>query len=135
MLNLAWKEWAVAIKNKLYALYLASGDPRVSIFPKLLIVIIVAYALSPIDLIPDFIPVIGYLDDLVILPIGIWLAIHLIPAEVWSQCLNRAREQSIELPRSRVAATVIVIIWVVIMAGLSWWLWNIYSEWPSPGKG
>lgn len=128
MLKFAWKEWASSIKNNIVALYLASSNPAVSIFPRILIVIIVAYALSPIDLIPDFIPVIGYLDDLVILPLGIWLVIRLIPVEVWKQCLNKARTQSQALPQNRVAAIVIVIIWIVAMAGLSWWLWNVYAD-------
>ena len=78
----AWKHWALALKEDTYALYLAARDPRVPRLGKLVVVLVVAYALSPIDLIPDFIPVLGYLDDLLLLPLGIALAIKLMPRDV-----------------------------------------------------
>jgi uncharacterized membrane protein YkvA (DUF1232 family) len=81
-----WKRWVDTLKSNVYALYLAARDPRVPLPAKIVIGAVVAYALSPIDLIPDFIPVIGYLDDLVLLPMGIWLAQRLVPKDVWREC-------------------------------------------------
>jgi len=77
-----WKNWAAALKEDTYALYLASRDPRVPLVAKFIVVLVVTYALSPIDLIPDFIPVLGYLDDLLLLPLGIAPAIKLMPRDV-----------------------------------------------------
>jgi uncharacterized membrane protein YkvA (DUF1232 family) len=79
------KEWARTIKRGAHALYLASRDPRVPWYAKPLAIVIAGYALSPIDLIPDFIPVLGYLDDVILLPLGIVLAIRLIPPEIMTQ--------------------------------------------------
>jgi len=79
MLN-HWKQWARTVKRDAHALYLAARDPRVPWYAKALVVAIAAYAASPIDLIPDFIPVVGYLDDIIIVPLGIALVIKLIPA-------------------------------------------------------
>src|SRR6266478_7923468 len=87
-----WKERARIIKRDVHALYLASRDPRVPWYAKVLAVAVAAYALSPIDLIPDFIPVVGYLDDLIIVPLGIWLVVSLIPDEVMAECRARADE-------------------------------------------
>ncbi|MGY3534106.1 uncharacterized membrane protein YkvA (DUF1232 family) [Bradyrhizobium sp. USDA 4452] len=84
------KGWARNLKRDSVALYLAARDPRVPWYAKALAVAIAAYALSPIDLIPDFIPVIGYLDDLMLLPLGIWLAISLVPDEVMTECRANA---------------------------------------------
>ena len=123
-----WKKWATALKKNTYALYLASRDPRVSILAKIVIGLVVAYALSPIDLIPDFIPIIGYLDDLILLPLGIWLSIRLIPQDVWQECQALAVEQLSELPRSRRAAVVIIIIWLLAMACLILWVWPFIKD-------
>jgi uncharacterized membrane protein YkvA (DUF1232 family) len=120
----AWKKWATSLKNNTYALYLASGDARVPTLAKIVIGLVVAYALSPIDLIPDFIPIIGYLDDLLLLPLGIWLAIRLIPQEVWKECQELAVEQISELPRSRRAAVVIITIWLLAIVGFMLWVWK-----------
>lgn len=117
-----WKKWAASVKNNTYALYLASRDTRVPLLAKIIIGLVVAYALSPIDLIPDFIPVIGYLDDLLLLPIGIWLAIRLIPRDVWKECQELAAEQVSDMPRSRMAAAVIVMIWLLAIAGFMLWV-------------
>ena len=84
------KAWARNLKRDSVALYLASRDPRVPWYAKALAVAIAAYALSPIDLLPDFIPVIGYLDDLILLPLGIWLAISLVPDDVLGDCRANA---------------------------------------------
>ncbi len=98
-----------------YALYLASIDPRVPWLAKAIIVMVVAYALSPIDLIPDFIPVIGYLDDFLLLPIGIWLAIRMIPEEVWKECQLSAQRAVIELPKNWRAGAIIIFIWLLLI--------------------
>lgn len=119
-----WKKWAYSLKKNTYALYLASKDPRVPVLAKIIIGAVVAYALSPIDLIPDFIPVIGYLDDLLLLPIGIWLAIRLVPKPVWKECQIMAAEQTMDVPRDRRAATVIIIIWVLAIAVFILWAWQ-----------
>ena len=79
------KRWARALKRDVIALWLAARDPRVPLAAKLVAGAVAAYALSPIDLIPDFIPVLGYLDDLLIVPAGIWLALRLIPAELMAE--------------------------------------------------
>jgi len=105
------RDWARAIKRDVHALYLAARDPRVPWYAKAVALAVAAYALSPIDLIPDFIPVIGYLDDLIIVPLGILLAVRLIPADVLAEHRFAAREAA-ERPTSRTAALVIVAIWI-----------------------
>jgi uncharacterized membrane protein YkvA (DUF1232 family) len=96
-------------------LYLAARDPRTPWYAKAMIACIVAYALSPIDLIPDFIPVLGYLDDLLLLPSGIYLALKLIPAEVLIDARCRAAKTSSYLPKSWSAALIIIILWLVAL--------------------
>jgi uncharacterized membrane protein YkvA (DUF1232 family) len=121
----AWKERVSTLKRDTYALYLASRDPRVPRLAKILLVVIVAYALSPIDLIPDFVPLLGYLDDMLLLPLGIALAIKLIPRALWEECQARARAQlASDLPRSRIAAIVIAALWLVILGAIGWWTWR-----------
>ena len=111
----AWKQRARRLKGETYALYLAYRDPRVPWYAKVLAACVVAYAFSPIDLIPDFIPVLGYLDDLVLVPLGIALALKLIPADVMAEC--RARAAAAEgKPTNWIAAAVIVAIWVGVAA-------------------
>ena len=109
------------------ALWLAAGDARVPIAAKIIASVTVAYALSPIDLIPDFIPILGHLDDLLIIPLGIWLAIRLVPPDVWEECKKRASAQPAELPRSRCAAFVIVGIWIVTISAVALWIWKLAS--------
>ena len=116
--NGTWKRWVGELKKNTYALYLASRNPNVPLPAKIIIGMVVAYALSPIDLIPDFIPVLGYIDDLLLLPLGIWLAIKLIPEDVWQECQALAREQVSDLPGNRRAAAVIIIIWILIVTFL-----------------
>jgi len=120
--------WATSLKKNTYALYLASRDDRVSKLAKIMIGLVVAYALSPIDLIPDFIPVLGYVDDLLLLPLGIMLSIRLIPPDVWHECQDLAAESLSDLPRNRRAAFVIICIWLLAMAGLMIWLISILSD-------
>jgi uncharacterized membrane protein YkvA (DUF1232 family) len=113
------KDWARSLIRDVHAVYLAAGDPRVPWYAKFLAAAVAAYALSPIDLIPDFIPVLGYLDDLIIVPLGLWLAVSLIPAEVMSEYRDKA-DAAGQLPRSRSAAMVIVAIWIILGAALGW---------------
>jgi len=115
------RDWARALKRDTLALYYAARDPRTPWLAKLVVGLVVAYALSPIDLIPDFIPVLGYLDDALLLPLGIWLAIRLLPAEVLAECRARAA-QALERPKSRAAAVVIVALWIALAVLAGWWL-------------
>jgi len=117
--------WARALKRDLQALFIASRDPRVPLLAKLVIGVTVAYALSPIDLIPDFIPVLGYLDDLLLLPLGIWLAVRLVPPEVWAECRAQALAAPMALPTNRLAAGAVIAAWVLATVGLSALLWRI----------
>jgi uncharacterized membrane protein YkvA (DUF1232 family) len=113
------KDWARAIKRDVHAIYLAARDPRVPWYAKALALCVAGYALSPIDLIPDFIPVIGYLDDLIIVPLGILAVVKLIPPEIMAE--HRATAAiAAERPMSRIAAAVIVLIWVASMALVVW---------------
>lgn len=116
------KSWARHLKQEIHALYLASRHPRTPRHAKVMIALVVGYALSPIDLIPDFIPVLGYLDDLILLPLGIALAIRLIPPEVMAECRERAQALS-SLPSSRTAVIAIIGIWlsVALLAGYCAW--------------
>ena len=111
--------WARALKRDVLALWIAARDPRVPWYAKALAGAVAAYALSPIDLIPDFIPVIGYLDDLLIVPVGIWLVVKLIPPPLMTEFREEAAIRA-ERPTSRVAAVLIVLIWVAAAAGLVW---------------
>lgn len=104
------RSWARSIKRDVHALYLSARDPRVPWYAKAIALAVAAYALSPIDLIPDFIPVLGYLDDLILVPLGILLAVRLIPVEVLAE--HRAAATAARLPMSRGAAAVIIAIWV-----------------------
>ena len=120
-----WEKWVSVLKQDTYALYLASRDRRVPWAAKIVLIVVAAYALSPIDLIPDFIPVFGYLDDMILLPLGIALAIKLIPDEVWEECRAEARTRLIsDLPRSRTAAIVIVTIWFAAICVVVWVIWS-----------
>lgn len=119
------REWANAAKRDIVALWLAARDPRVPLGAKLVAGATVAYALSPIDLIPDFIPVLGYLDDLVLIPFGLWLAIKLVPTELMAEFRARAAALD-QLPSSRAAAVAIVIFWITVMAAIFW------VSWPTP---
>lgn len=107
------------LKAQTHALYLVSRDARTPWYAKLIAASVVAYALSPIDLIPDFVPVLGYLDDLVLVPLGFWLALKLVPDEVMAQAREEAASASAgELPISRTAAVAVVLIWLVL-AGIA----------------
>jgi uncharacterized membrane protein YkvA (DUF1232 family) len=108
------KQWSVRLKAELYALYLAYRDPRVPLHARVFAACVVGYAFSPIDLIPDPIPVLGYLDDLVVIPLGIALAIRMIPAPVLAECRKKARQGTKEKPTNRTAAAVIGAVWLTL---------------------
>lgn len=114
-----WRERVAALKSDTYALYLAARDPRVPVLAKLVAAVVVAYALSPIDLIPDFIPVFGYLDDLLLVPLGIALAVRLVPPDVLATCRTEAaRRFATGGPTSRVGAMLVIALWLAC----AWWL-------------
>lgn len=120
------RAWAAELKAQLLTLWFARSHPDTPWYAKALAVLVAAYAFSPIDLIPDFIPVLGYLDDVIIVPLGIWLALRLLPPHVLAESRRKAdawiaaREKP---PRSYAAATVFVLIWLAIAYGL-WALWR-----------
>jgi uncharacterized membrane protein YkvA (DUF1232 family) len=120
------KSWAREAKRDILALYLAGRDPRVPWYAKAMAVATAAYALSPIDLIPDFVPVLGYLDDLIILPLAILLTIQLIPVGVMAELRVEAdRRLAGKRPRSVAGAVVIVLIWLAVAAALAFaFLWR-----------
>jgi uncharacterized membrane protein YkvA (DUF1232 family) len=113
------KNWARTLRRDAHAIRLASRDPRVPWTVKLLAIAVAAYALSPVDLIPDFIPVLGYLDDLIIVPLGIWLVIALIPEDVMREYRAMAGAAA-QRPVSKAAAIIIVALWISGAALLGW---------------
>jgi uncharacterized membrane protein YkvA (DUF1232 family) len=122
-----WKQWARTIKRDAHALYLAARDPRVPWYAKALAIAVAAYALSPIDLIPDFVPVLGYLDDLIIVPAGIALVVRLIPPAIMIE--HRAQALAArDRPVSRTAAAAIVAIWLLAIAVTAWALSRTLSD-------
>ena len=116
---MALRDWARRLRRDVAALWLAARDPRVPWVAKALAGAVAAYALSPIDLIPDFIPLLGYLDDLLIVPAGIWLVIRLIPAPLMAEFREEATRRS-ERPASNVAAGVIAALWALAAAAAIW---------------
>lgn len=113
------KSWARGLTRDGHAIYLAARDPRVPWVVKVLAIAIAGYALSPIDLIPDFVPILGYLDDLIILPLGIWLVVSLIPGEVMAEYRAKADEAA-QRPSSRAGAIAIVLLWIFGMFAMGW---------------
>lgn len=122
------KRFARQMKSHVKALYLASRDPRTPRSAKCLVILVVAYALSPIDLIPDFIPVLGYLDDLILLPLGIYLAVHLMPEDLWREFQTQAEQINNPLQNSQSAALVIGMIWCVSLAAAGFVLWCVFLD-------
>jgi uncharacterized membrane protein YkvA (DUF1232 family) len=111
-----WKTWAKSVKLEAHALFLAYRDPRTPWYAKALAICVVAYALSPIDLIPDPIPILGYLDDLMLLPLGILLVRRLIPPDVMADCRRQAADRQPGRPKTWPAAVIIVLIWAAVLA-------------------
>jgi len=96
--------------------------------PKLVAIAVLAYAVSPIDLVPDFIPVIGLLDDIVLVPLGVALAVRLTPPALWRARLAEAEAGAEKLPRLLSGAVVIVLLWLLLLGGFGWWLWSVVSS-------
>jgi uncharacterized membrane protein YkvA (DUF1232 family) len=120
------KSWARAVKRDVHALYLAGRDPRVPWYAKALAALVAGYALSPLDLIPDFIPVAGYLDDLILVPAGILLVIRMIPSEIMAE--HRATAAAaLDRPVSRGAAIAIVCVWSAAIALCGWVIYRYFT--------
>ena len=123
------KIWAAALKREVMTLWFACRDPRTPWYARVLTMLIVAYALSPIDLIPDFIPVLGYLDELILLPAGIYLVLKLVPAEALADARARAQawvDSRKPKPRNWIAAAVIVLVWVVVLWAAFLLIWPVF---------
>ena len=125
------KTWIDKLKQEVIALWFAYRHPDTPWYAKLWAALVVAYAFSPIDLIPDFIPIIGFLDDLILVPAGIWIALKLIPPHA----LERGRQQANdwlaakrEAPRNNAMAIVIGLIWAVSAVLIGWWAWEAMSH-------
>lgn len=122
------KPWAQNLKSELVALWFASRHPQTPFLARATAVALVAYAFSPIDLIPDFIPVLGYLDDLIILPMGIWVVLRLIPEPVLAECRTRGTQWLAEQhakPKSYAGFALVVAIWIA----LAWLAWFALEQW------
>jgi uncharacterized membrane protein YkvA (DUF1232 family) len=115
------KARARELKGEVWALFLAARHPRTPWYAKLFVVAIVAYALSPIDLIPDFIPVLGFLDEIVLIPFAIVLAVKMVPAGVMAECRARASEHPDASRAGRVAAVFIVLVWIALIVLAALW--------------
>ena len=102
-----------ALKREAYTIYLAARDPRTPWYAKTLIFFVIAYTFSPIDLIPDFVPILGYLDDLIITPGGIWLALRLIPSEVIVEARAAAETYNVDRGIGKVGAMIIILLWII----------------------
>lgn len=123
------KDRARRLKAEIRALYLAARHPATPWYARVLVAAVVAYALSPIDLIPDFIPVLGYLDELILLPLGIAWAIRLIPQSVMAECRERATSALQDgKPQGRIAAAVIVLLWLALAALGAAWAGKLFAE-------
>ena len=126
-----WKKQARALKIQTLALYYAYRDPRTPWYARIFTGFIVVYAFSPIDLIPDFIPVLGYLDDLVIVPLGVLLALKMIPAQVMAECRAKA-EQVLDRdggkPQYRWMAVLIVAVWIVVLLAVGYGLFRLWIK-------
>jgi uncharacterized membrane protein YkvA (DUF1232 family) len=120
------RDWARRIKRDVIAIYLAARDPRVPWYVKALAATVAAYALSPIDLIPDFIPVLGYLDDLLIVPLGIWLTVRMIPGPIMAE-LRVAADAATARPQSQAGAITVIAIWTALTALACWYAYRLLA--------
>lgn len=116
------KQFAEMMKLQLRTLNEVRLDPRTPWLAKLIIIGVIAYAFSPIDLIPDFIPLLGYIDDLILLPLGVYVAIKLVPKEVWQDCKIRAKDNDAPLPNTYYATIIIIGCWLAVILGIIYWV-------------
>ncbi len=114
------KAWARTLKRDAHAVWLAARDPRTPWYAKALALVVAGYAFSPIDLIPDFIPILGYLDDLILVPAGLWLVLRLVPVEVL-EFHRIAAEAAADRPVSRSAAAIVIMMWIGMSALMGLW--------------
>ncbi|MCS7286897.1 MAG: DUF1232 domain-containing protein [Anaerolineae bacterium] len=115
------KNWAHSLEREAYALYVAARDPRVPWYARVFLSLVVAYTFSPIDLIPDFVPFLGHLDDLVLVPLGVVLALKMIPSEVMVEARHRSEElMQREGLTSRAGAILVIALWLVIVIFIAW---------------
>lgn len=121
----AAKRWAKSLKRDVVALWLAARDPRTPWYAKAAAGAVAAYALSPIDLIPDFIPVLGYVDDLLVVPLGILLVVKLIPPLLMAEF--RAEAARRDKPVSRVGLALVLLAWMAAAAAIGWWAWAQFA--------
>lgn len=121
------RAWALALKTDVLAVYFAARDPLAPWRWRLLALAVAAYALSPVDLIPDFIPLLGYLDDLLLVPLGLWLVIRLMPPAVMARARQRAA-QLLQKPKSWAAGAAVVLVWLLVAAVLALWLWPLIQD-------
>ncbi len=120
------RDWARALKRDAHAVWLCARDPRTPWYAKALALAVAGYAFSPIDLIPDFIPVLGYLDDLILVPAGLWLVLRLIPPQVLADH-RVAAEAAAARPISKVAALTVVVVWIAVAVGAALWAFRARS--------
>jgi len=124
-----WKRRADELEIQVYAIYLAYQDPRVPLYARIFAACVVGYALSPIDLIPDFIPVLGYLDDLIIVPLGVALALKMIPANVMADCQAQSRDMlKPDKPVNQVMIVIIISIWLLLAGMLIYVLFKLVTN-------
>lgn len=116
------------LKKEIIALYYAYRHPRMPVLPKIIILFTIGYALSPIDLIPDFIPILGYLDDLLILPVLIALSIKLIPHEIMEESRKKAENQPLQLKKNWFFAIVFVLIWIIVLISIVLYSHSFYTK-------
>ena len=121
-----WKERAKQLKLETWAVYLAYRDPRTPWYARLVAVCVVGYALSPIDLVPDFIPVLGYLDDLILVPLGLALAIKMIPGPVLDECRERAKQDLVHGKLGWQAGAIVVLTWLLLAMLAAVLIWRIW---------
>ena len=129
-MNRSLQTWARQLKAQLLALYFAYQDPRTPWYARVFALGVVAYAFSPIDLIPDMIPLLGYVDDLILLPIGIYFALRMIPAAVMVDARARASDWKQQRPVSRAGAAIVILLWLALLAGSAAWVWQRWFAGP-----
>ncbi len=124
-----WKQRAKTLQAETYALFLAYKHPKTPWYAKVFVGLVTAYAISPIDLIPDFIPILGYLDDLILVPLGISLAIKMIPPEVMTECRIRSQEVLNEgKPVNWLVGVLIILVWLVVLFFVGFWLFRFIKQ-------
>lgn len=128
------RHWATKLKREVLAVYFAARDPRVPWYAKAVAAVVVAYALSPIDLIPDFIPIIGYLDDLIVLPLGLMIVVRLVPPALMAEHRERAQRELGQPPHSWAGALAVVVIWIAAICLVIWWLAPVVDSLLGPGE-